>query len=858
MPKERLFLIDATAFCYRAFYAIRGLSTSFGQPTNAIYGFLNMFLKILKEKKPEYLAACFDVSRDTFRQKKFADYKSQRPSMPDELSSQIPIIKQIISAYRIPIFEKEGYEADDIIASLAEKAKKNGMASVVVSNDKDLLQLVDKDITVLSPHKEGDIIYDSDKVLERYGINPKQIADIVALTGDAVDNIPGVKGITEKRAVELIQKFGSLESLLEHVDEISPDKVKKIIEDNQEQIKLNRELAVLDKDMELDFGPDKFKIGEPDYKELFKLFKQLEFKALLKNLPVVEEKKPDLEVSILKDKELKDLLSGQDKLFLYCNNCDDLVFCVRDKFFRTDSIGTNLKAILADPKIKKISHNLKKIKISLNKGKIVLEGLLFDTMVAAYLINPSKADYSLPELAWDYLEKSIRTDSMDNTEGLSIILELVPKLEKELHDKKLFKLFSEIEMPLVEVLAEMEITGIKLDPELLKKLSKDLEKRLARLIADIYKISETEFNINSPKQLREVLFEKLKLPVVKKTKTGPSTDEEVLNKLADKHELPAKLLEYRQLTKLKSTYIDALPGLVDSETGRIHTSFNQTGTETGRLSSSNPNLQNIPIKTDLGKRIREAIIAFSERSYLVSCDYSQIELRILAHISQDKTLTSAFKEDSDIHKKTASLIYGLDEKDVTDSMRETAKRVNFGIVYGLSAYGLSRDLKIGQEESQGFIDAYFARYPKVKDYIDKQIASAEEEGFVTTILGRRRYLPEIKNKNQSIRSLAQRQAVNTPIQGSASDIIKLAMVEIHREIKEKGFKSKMILQIHDELLFDVPEDELKEFIVLIKDKMEHVLELDVPIKVDIKIGRNWSEMEDRKEGRRSENSYSGK
>jgi DNA polymerase-1 len=844
MLKQKLFLIDATAFCYRAFYAIRGLSTSFGQPTNAVYGFLNMFLKILKEKKPEYLAVCFDISRDTFRQKKFAEYKSQRPSMPDELSSQIPLIKQIIAAYRIPIFEKEGYEADDIIASLAEKAKKSGMASIVVSNDKDLLQLVDEDITVLSPHKDEDIIYDTDKVLERYGIKPQQIADIVALVGDAVDNIPGVKGITEKRAAELIQKFGSIENLFKHVDEIRPDKLKQTIKDNYEQIKLNRELVVLNKEMELDFSLDKLKIGEPDYRQLFKLFKHLEFKALLKSLPAVEEKTVGLEVKILKDKELKDLVSQQDELFLYSPNADDLVFCVKGKFFRTDSIGKNLKAILANPRIRKISHDLKKIKISLNKEKIVLEGLFFDTKVSAYLINPSKVDYDLTELAWDYLEKSLRADSLDSAEALTIILQLVPKLEEELLNKKLIKLFSEIEMPLVEVLAQMEITGIKLDLKLLKKLSRDLEKRLAVLIADIYKISEYEFNINSPKQLRQVLFDKLKLPVVKKTKTGASTDEEVLNKLADEHELPAKLLEYRQLNKLKSTYIDALPKLVDPGTKKVHTSFNQTATETGRLSSSNPNLQNLPIKTDLGKRIREAIIAFSHHSYLLSCDYSQIELRILAHISQDKTLITAFKEDSDIHKKTASLIYGLDEKDITDSMREMAKRVNFGIVYGLSAFGLSRDLTISLEEAQGFIDAYFARYPKVKEYIDEQIARAEKEGFVTTILGRRRYLPQIKNNNQFIRQLAQRQAVNTPIQGSASDIIKLAMVEIHNQIRNAGLKGRMILQIHDELVFDVPEGELKEFITLIKDKMEHVLKLDVPIKVDIKVGRNWSQMEE--------------
>jgi DNA polymerase-1 len=442
-------------------------------------------------------------------------------------------------------------------------------------------------------------------------------------------------------------------------------------------------------------------------------------------------------------------------------------------------------------------------------------------------------------VAWDYLAGTFGIKSLDNQCAINLILELRPRLEKDLHDKSLFGLLTDLEMPLVEVLAEMELAGIKLDLKVLKELSLDLEKRLIKLIEDIYAISGCQFNINSPKQLRNILFEKLKLPVVKKGKTGPSTDEEVLKNLSGKHELPALLLEYRQLAKLKSTYIDTLPELIDPATDRIHTSFNQTATETGRLSSSNPN---IPIKTEIGKNIRRAIIAFDKDSHLLSCDYSQIELRILAHLSKDKNLISSFKKDKDVHRTTASLIYGLDEKDVTEQMREVAKRVNFGIIYGLSAYGLSKDLGISLEEAQGFIDAYFVRYPEVKEYIQEQITKAKKDGFVTTILGRRRYILEINNKNQGIRQFAERQAVNTPIQGSASDLIKLAMVEIYNQIKIRKLKGSMILQIHDELVFDVPAQEVSEFINLIKDRMENVLKLDVPIRVDIKMGKNWLEM----------------
>ncbi|MFA4989634.1 MAG: DNA polymerase I, partial [Candidatus Omnitrophota bacterium] len=473
----------------------------------------------------------------------------------------------------------------------------------------------------------------------------------------------------------------------------------------------------------------------------------------------------------------------------------------------------------------------------------ILEGLCFDTMIAAYLLNPSKGSYALENVALDYLDKFPYGKLPAGREALDIIKNLKTKLGEELKKKKLEGLFYDTEMPLVDVLSAMESCGVKIDLKLLKSLSQELGKRLTSLVEDIYKLSGTEFNINSPKQLRVVLFEQLKLPVVKKTKTGASTDEEVLKKLADKHELPAFLLEYRQLTKLKTTYIDVLPQLADEDNARLHTSFNQTGTETGRLSSSNPNLQNIPIKTDIGAKIRKAIIAGSKDNYLVSGDYSQIDLRILAHLSGDEHLSTAFKKGMDIHKATAALIYGIEEKEVSDEMRDRAKRVNFGIVYGLSSYGLARDLNVGFDEAQSFIDAYFARYAGVKEYIEKQIKLAQQEGFVTTILGRRRYLPEINSKNQGVRQFAERQAVNTPIQGSAADLIKLAMISIDKEIKKKELKSRMVLQIHDELLFDLPEDELQDLIALARDRMENVLKLNVPVRVDIKKGHNWLEME---------------
>ncbi|MFA5119133.1 MAG: DNA polymerase I [Candidatus Omnitrophota bacterium] len=844
MADQQLYLIDATALCYRAFYGLKGLATSYGQPTNAVYGFVIMLHKILKEKKPDYLAVCFDVSRNTFRQKKFTEYKSNRAPMPDDLSSQIPLIKEIVAAYGIPLFEKEGFEADDVLATLAKKAKEKKISTTIVSSDKDILQLVDDNTRVYSPYKDKGVVYGEAEVIARFGLEAARISDVVALMGDAIDNIPGVPGIGEKTALSLVKQFGSLDEVLKRSDEIKSQKIRTAVREYNDRIKLNKELAVLDSGIELDFELDTLKLNNPDYSELFRLFQKLEFKALAEELPVRKTSSPGQEIALITDTAAGDIVKEGTELIMYAPLDSAPVFCVLDKVFSLPQESAKFKEILENPQIKKISHDLKKIKIYLAQRGIVLEGLFFDTMIAGYLLNPSRGGYSLSDLAWDYLGKPLQAIEGNPAEASALIRELKPRLEHELKDKSLDKLFSGIEMPLVGVLAQMELAGIKLDRGVLSELSVDIEKRLIRLIEEIYAASGSQFNINSPKQLREVLFEKLKLPVVKKTKTGASTDEEVLRTLAATHHLPALLLEYRQLTKLKSTYIDALPEMVDARTGRIHTSFNQTGTETGRLSSSNPNLQNIPVKTDIGKNIRRAIIALQPDSCLVSCDYSQVELRILAHLSKDEQLISAFKADKDIHRITASLIYDKDQSEVTEPMRDTAKRVNFGIIYGLSSFGLARDLSISQTEAQNFIDAYFLRYPRVKEYIQEQIAFTRKYGFVTTLSGRRRYIPEINNKNQGIRQFAERQAVNTPIQGSASDLIKLAMVNIQAAFAKERLPATMMMQIHDELVFDIPKKQMPGCVGIIKDKMEHVFELAIPIKVDIKTGQNWLDMQE--------------
>ncbi|MDD5500998.1 MAG: DNA polymerase I [Candidatus Omnitrophica bacterium] len=842
MADKNLYLIDATAFCYRAFYAVSGLSTSSGQPTNAVYGFLNIFNKILKEQKPDYLVCCFDVSRDTFRLAKFPQYKMQRPAMPDELGSQIPIIKEIIATYGISVLEKKGFEADDIIAELARKGAAKKMRVVIVSGDKDILQLVGERVSVFNPYKAGGVFYDKEKIKELFGVEPERIADIISLMGDEADNIPGVPGIGAKNAERLITQFGSLDKLLAGVEKVSPDRIREALLENTERIKLNRDLITLHEDVGIGLDLKKIKPKAPDYEKLAGIFKKLEFKSLLKELPCASEDSPQVELGDYPREKMKELLSGAREMVVFPGGDGKMLFYSGGKAFASGLDLEETGAALGDARIKKTGYDLKKMKVSLYPQGVNLGGLDFDIMIAAYLLNPSRSSYAIADLALEYLGEFVRQDNLEAGSSLMLTARLKPVLKAALEEKGLFKLFSELEMPLVGVLARMEQDGIKLDLKLLKKLSADIEKRLIGLINAIYEASGTQFNINSTKQLGQVLFEKLSLPVLKRTKTGPSTDEEVLRRLADRHELPALLLEYRQLTKLKNTYVDALPKLVNPGTSRVHTSFNQTGTETGRLSSSNPNLQNIPVKTDIGSRIRQAVVASGEKCLLLSCDYSQIELRVLAHLCGDEKLRDAFFTDQDVHRLTASLIYDVGEEDVSDAMREVAKRVNFGIIYGQSAYGLGRDLDIPVNQAQDFIDAYFLRYPKVRDFIDMQIQKARSEGFVTTLLGRRRYIPDINSRNMGLRQFAERQAVNTPIQGTASDLIKLAMLRISEEIGDKCPGSRMILQIHDELVFDAPAEEIPALSGLVKEKMENARKLDIPIKVDMKTGKNWLDM----------------
>ncbi|MEW6009310.1 MAG: DNA polymerase I [Candidatus Omnitrophota bacterium] len=842
MKKEKIFLIDAHSFCYRAFYALPQLATSKGMPTGAIYGFISFILRILKDEVPNYLAICFDSSRRTFRTEKFSDYKINRPQMPDELKGQLSKIKELISALNLTSFEYEGYEADDIIATLAKKLSDDGLDVFIVTGDKDMYQLVDKNIKIYSAGKPAQI-FDAKKIEEKFGIKPKQIVDFLALAGDASDNIPGAKGIGEKTATKLIKGFNSVDNLLKNLESLSSLSERKKIEDNRENIFMSRELVKLHFEVPIKIKKEDLKVKQPDNDRLLSLFKELEFKSLLKGLDTSSQmqdssKREDcaeIEVFLEDVRKIKELL-------LYCDKKEDIYLGSSRYIYHLKKADDRLREVLADKNIKKISDGLKKIKVTLLKDGIDLNGLYLDFSLAFYLIDSGRSDYSLASLSLDYLEKIVDNEYLSPKEAFSLMDEL-KFVEKELEKRGLKELFFEIEMPLLEVLADLELTGVKIDKEFLENLSIKLEKKINSLKHEIINLAGREFNINSPKQLSQVLFEELKLPIKKRRKSHASTDEEVLRYLAVEYPICQRILEFRQLTKLKTTYIDVLPTLIDKN-DKIHTSFNQTVTQTGRLSSSNPNLQNIPIKTDIGSQIRRAFIPSFKNGLLLSADYSQIELRILAHLSEEKNLIVAFKENLDIHSYTASLIFSIDKNEVDDIKRDIAKRVNFGIIYGISPFGLAKDLSIPVEEANEFIDNYFLRYPKVKEFMNSSIESCRKDGFVSTLMGRRRYLPAINSKNMQMRSFAERQAINMPVQGSAADLIKKAMLDIYQEFKDKNFISKMVLQVHDELVFDCAKEELEKIIPIIKDKMENAFKLIVPIRVEIRKGKNWLEMEE--------------
>ncbi len=888
--KPKLFLIDGNSFCYRAFYAIQHLSTSKGEPTNAIYGVVAMLRKIIEDDKPDFIAVCFDRKEPTFRHEKFEDYKAHRKPMPDDLVDQMPKIKKVIEAYRIPIFEKAGYEADDILGTLAAKAAKEKYDVFILTGDKDALQLVSPSIRVYNVHKEG-LIYDAEKVKERFeGLGPEQIVDLMALMGDASDNIPGVPKIGEKTALNLMKEFGSLDDLYKNLEKVKKDAVRKSLEENKKLAYLSRELATIDRNVPVEFSISEMKLQAPDQEKLMELFRRYEFRTLMKDVTSTAEAGTEKRSYHLVDteKKLKNLaeelldakkfavdtettspdpvyasligvsfsMKEKEAYYIACASPEH-----EGKGIPREKVIEVLKPVLENPKIKKFGQNIKYDLIVFRRHGIDLKGIDFDTMIASYLINPAKPQHNLDEISLEHLSvKKIATKDLLGSGKKAITMDHVPveqvseyacedadcvfRLEKKfrpvLEKNGLMKLFSELEIPLIEVLARMEMNGVKLDKAFLGDLSKRLEKGLDQLTKKIYKIAGEEFNINSTKQLAEILFEKLRLPTVKKTKTGYSTDVSVLEKLAENHEVPKLLLEYREKTKLKSTYVDALPEMADKQ-GLVHTSFNQTVAATGRLSSSDPNLQNIPIKSELGREIRKAFIPRAKKNKIISADYSQIELRLLAHFSEDPNLTKAFQEGLDVHKYTASILYGVKEKDVTREMRYAAKTVNFSIIYGKTPFGLSKDLGISIGEADLFIQNYFKRYSHVKDYLETQKEYAKKHGFVTTLLDRRAYFPEINSSNGMMRQFAERAAINAPLQGSAADLIKLAMIEIDHELEKEKYETLMILQVHDELVFDAPEAELDRVSAMIKNKMEQAVKLRVPLEVGLKIGQSWYE-----------------
>ena len=853
MAKQKLFLIDGHALCYRCFFAIKVLATSKGQPTNAIYGFIRVIRNILREHQPDYMAVCFDSKEKTLRQEKFAEYKIHRPPMPDDLRSQISVIKDVIQAFNISAFELGGFEADDIIATITKKFANKDMDIVIVTDDKDMYQLAGENVKFFGSKSET--ILNSEEIKGKLGFDPKHMSDFIGLAGDASDNIPGVKGIGKVNASQLINEFGDLEKVLKHFGKIkNPTAKEKLIIEQQEEALFSKELAILDTSVPVKYGLEQLKVQSPDNNRLFAMFQDLEFRKLAEEFDPKEDG-DDVDVcTVQSTKDAKSLVKkiqdAKEFAFTVDGDEDDGLFSgpvifiavnENDVYAVSRDAIASLKPVFENTKILKVTYDVKERLKSLSKQNIRIEGKAFDVMLAGYLLGPSKAFYDLYNLAWNYLRCSISEGSKAAHEA-QVIGRLYPLLADELKDKSLEVLFEDIEMPLAHVLYTVEENGVNLDLALLKKLSKDCAAKIGELTVTLYTMAGEEFNLNSPKQLSHILFEKLKLPVIKKTKTGFSTNESVLTVLAKDHAFPSLILEYRQLAKLKSTYIDALPKLINAQTGRLHARFNQTGTETGRLSSSQPNLQNIPIRTELGRQIRRAIIPSEKDLIMIAADYSQIELRILAHLSGDKNLIRAFKQGEDIHNFTASLIFEVDEKDVTAQMRNSAKRVNFGIIYGMSAFGLASDLKVPQSEAQEFIDRYFTRYPAVKKFMDGEIKKCEKQGYVLTLLNRRRYIPEINAQNGAMKQFAQRQAINTPVQGSAADLMKLAMINIQKEIEERKLNTKMISTVHDELVFETTKGDEAETIDLIRYQMEHAVDLNVPVTVSVKVGKNWLEM----------------
>lgn len=920
--EKRLFLLDAMALIYRAYFALNRNPriNSKGLNTSAILGFTNTLYDVLKNENPTYIGVAFDSYAPTLRHGDYADYKANREDLPEDIALSIPYIKEIIKGFNIPIIEKEGYEADDIIGTLAKRAEQEGFKTYMMTPDKDFGQLVSDNIFMYKPSYKGSgvNILGIEEVKKKFNIRfPEQVIDMLGLWGDSSDNIPGVPGIGEKTASQLLQQFDNLEEMIAHPEKIEKERLRKKIEEHAEQAKMSKQLATIIVDAPVDFEPEQLQMSEPDITKLKSIFDDLEFKNFTQRLfgdvkksggeqpdlfsgldkEEVKEATEQTDIKTLEntshDYQLTDTKEKRQKLIKKLLKADEFCFDTettgldvtsdeligiafaseKGKAFyvplpqkreEAQEILQEFEEVFSHPKILKTGQNLKFDNSILKWYHTEVKGPYFDTMLAHYLIEPEQR-HSMDYLAETYLKyKPVSYESLTGKKGKNqktlkqvdpqklkdyaaedadITLQLKKVFEPLLKQNNVMNLYQDIELPLVEVLADMEAAGVKLNTNAIEEISGKLAEDIAQIQQKIYDQAGEEFNIGSPKQLGVVLYEKIKVtdkPKLTKTKQY-STSEDVLRKMADKHPVIRDILEYRQLTKLKSTYVDALPGLINPKTGRIHTSYNQTVTATGRLSSTNPNLQNIPIRTERGREIRKAFVPRDENHVLLAADYSQIELRIMASLSGDENLIEAFNNGLDIHAATASRIYGVELEKVTRDMRRKAKTANFGIIYGISAFGLSERLEIPRKEAGEIIKTYFEQYPAVKQYMDESINFAKEHGYVETLMKRRRYLRDIHSGNSVVRGVAERNAINAPIQGSSADMIKIAMIRIYEALKQRELKSKMILQVHDELVFDVPTDEVEAISKMVEEKMKNAMELKVPVVVDLNTGNNWLE-----------------
>ncbi|MGA9226670.1 MAG: DNA polymerase I [Mesobacillus sp.] len=871
---KKLVLIDGNSIAYRAFFALPLLNNEKGIHTNAVYGFTMMLMKILEDEKPTHILVAFDAGKTTFRHKTFSEYKGGRQKTPPELSEQFPFIRELLTAYGIPQYELENYEADDIIGTLSLLAEKEGFETKVISGDKDLTQL-SSDKTTVNITRKGitDIEeYTPAHILEKYGLSAEQIIDMKGLMGDASDNIPGVPGVGEKTAIKLLKEYGTLENLLQSIEKVSGKKLQEKLAEFKDQAVMSKELATITREAPIEVSLNELEYEGSEKEKVMKIFKELGFNSLLDKLG------GDVEAG--NTVELEDIVFEQaDNITpeMFAKESTFYVEVLEDNYHYADIIGfavvsekgsfympaksalesDEFKKWAEDESCKKTVYDAKRSEVSLRHRGIHLKGADFDVALASYIINPSENPDDLAAVAKQHGFLSVQSDEAVYGKGAkrripeekilgehlvrkaAALALLKEKLENELWENDQHDLFSSLEMPLSLVLADMEYQGVKLDMDRLVNMGEEIKGRLAEIEIRIFEMAGEHFNINSPKQLGVILFEKLGLPAAKKTKTGYSTSADVLEKLAPKHKIIEEILNYRQLGKLQSTYIEGLQKVVNKETEKVHTRFNQALTQTGRLSSTDPNLQNIPIRLEEGRKIREAFVPSEQGWIIFAADYSQIELRVLAHIAGDEKLIEAFQNDMDIHTKTAMEVFKVGKDEVTSNMRRHAKAVNFGIVYGISDYGLSQSLNISRKEAGEFIERYLESYPGVQEYMDEIVKDAKQKGYVQTLLHRRRYIPEITSRNFNLRSFAERTAMNTPIQGSAADIIKKAMIDMADRLKEEGLKSRLLLQVHDELIFEAPKDEIEKLIKVVPDVMENAIELKVPLKVDYAFGPTW-------------------